>query len=195
MRFLERLSLRICGFLMIVVGTILIFFASLTLAAIILSWTTNLAQKWLPGIAIGIELFVGFFAILLLPTIIPTTFFREMTFQYRLLKRRWLMKHGIAVEVSLLRSKLIVRDSDSRENKDRRTLTLAWQPAQGKRKYAFKKTILETRFVNFSLFLEHPYIVIFDPSAPSFYDIQLPDEAFLHGHFSTLDSSPIPTYT
>ena len=173
--FLERLSLRILGFLLIVVGSILVFFATLVLSFVILGRIADLAQQFLPRLSVGIELFLGFPFMLIIPILIPTMFTRAIVFRYRLLKRHWLIRHGLAVNAALMGTKRIF-DGGRNNPRYKCVLTFSWKPPTRKRMYTFKKTVPEIRFNNFKFFSEHPFIVIFDPDAPMFYDVQLPDE-------------------
>ncbi len=94
-----------------------------------------------------------------------------LSFYYRFVKRDWLQHHGLAVEATS-------QGVYYYEAKHGYILTLTWQFPHSRRMYTFQRTIHDKELKRVFRSAEGQFVVIFDPDAPSFYDVQLPGDPF-----------------
>lgn len=158
-KLLGRLLIIALGCLLFIIGLLISSVISRLVAAALLSFVSSTILGHIVSLLYGI-----FFTVDLLLSIY--SMFAIATF-YHSIKRDWLIEHGLAVEAT---SQGVYYYEDRLDY----VLTLTWQSPQSKHIHTFTRTIQDDELRKVIHAIEGQFVVIFDPDAPMFYEVQLP---------------------
>ena len=160
-KLLGRLLIIALGYLLFIIGLLVSSILSGLLTALFMPFVSSTALGQIVSLLYTVFL-VGNLLLCIYSMVASTTL-------YHFIKREWLMQHGVAVEATS-------QGVYYYENKLDYILTLIWQFPHSERVYTFTRVIHNDELSKVIRADEGQFVVIFDPDAPTFYDVQLPSD-------------------